>query len=155
MPSVGDAVDDMSHNLNMTNIEPVFVIEPDEHYYIIKNKPITVTCKALYAVQVTFSCAGQWIRAKHQINTEIVDPQSQVRSLQSSINIDKEEVETYEGQDGYGCECHAFNSPPDLGQPPKTAVSRRGLIQVSCESFIFLHESVFFDDCIIWYHAMI
>lgn len=117
--------------------QPVFVLEPEEHYYIVKGKAVTVTCKALHALQMTFNCAGHLMRSKHQVDMYLREPNTpagapEVRSLQSSINIEKEDVDRHtgeaEGEDGYECECHAWSSSPD-----KFTVSRRGLIQLSSE----------------------
>lgn len=71
------------------------------------------------------------------MNTELVETGvlpgvPSVRSLQSSINVEKEDVERHEGEGrvsgGYECQCHAWSSTPD-----KTAVSRKALVEVACE----------------------
>lgn len=128
---------------NVTDVQqPVFVTEPDEHYYIIKGKAIVITCKAINALQLTFTCGGHVVRPRHQVNEEVEEPGEEeglpwTRSLQSSISIEKEDVEQHEGVDGYTCQCHAWSSVPD-----KSAVSRSGLVQVACKCFLLLIQCV-------------
>ncbi len=50
---------------------PVFLQQPDDFYYIVKNRPVTLTCRASPAVQINFKCAGQWVRPKHHVNVEL------------------------------------------------------------------------------------
>ena len=111
---------------------PVFSLEPDESYYIVKNKPLVIACKAAPAIQINFKCAGKWVRPKSHSNVEVVDPTSQVKQLQTSIEIVKEEVDEYSGNDGYWCECHAWNNLPTTNQP-RSAKSRKTIIQSACE----------------------
>ena len=111
---------------------PIFVQEPEPFYYIVKNKPVTIMCKATPAVQINFKCAGQWVRPKHHINVELVDPNTGIKYLQTSIDVTREEVEEYFGLEGYWCECHAWNSLPELSQP-RSARSGRGVVQIACK----------------------
>ncbi len=52
--------------------------------------------------------------------------------LQTSIDVTRQEVEEYFGLDGYWCECYAWNNMPETNQP-RSAKSRRGVIQIACE----------------------
>ena len=111
---------------------PVFVQEPEENYYIVKNNPVTITCKAAKAVQINFKCANKWIvRDLHQ-NEDLTDPITRIKYKQSSIQVNRREVEEYFGLEGYWCECHAYNNVPDLDKP-KTTKSRRGHIETACK----------------------
>ena len=111
---------------------PVFLQEPDLEYYIVKGKAVTVTCQAAPAVQISFKCAEQWIRPKYQTNEEVTHPETGVRYLESSIEVEKEEVEEVEeaGEANYWCECHAWNNVPNSGAP-QSALSRRGVVRVA------------------------
>ncbi len=111
---------------------PVFYQEPEPNYYIVKNRPVTITCKVAHAMQINFKCAGQWVRPKHHVNVELVEPETNIHYLQSSIDVTRQEVEEYFGLDGYWCECHAWNTSPDLTEP-KSARSRKGKVQIACE----------------------
>lgn len=116
----------------LLNSLPIFVQQPEEHYYVVKNKPVTITCKATQAAQIIFKCAGQWVRAKHHVNLELIDPVTGVKYLQTSIDVMREEVEEYFGADGYWCECHAWNHVGGTSQPDSEK-SRRGLVQIACK----------------------
>lgn len=110
---------------------PVFTIEPELNYYVFKNRPATVTCKAVQAVQVSFFCLGQWVQSKHHVNIEQQDPVTGVRSMQTSIDVSQADIQ---GREGYWCECHAWNSPPNADQNgPKLTKSRRATVQIACK----------------------
>ena len=60
------------------------------------------------------------------------DPITSAKYLQTSIDVTRQEVEEYFGLDGYWCECYAWNSTPQ-SNTPKSATSKRGVIQIACE----------------------
>ena len=68
---------------------------------------------------------------------ELLDEASGEKYLQSSIEVNKDEVEPVGAETGgYWCECHAWNSQGSSvgdAQPPKSALSRRGLVQIASE----------------------
>ncbi|XP_041362297.1 netrin receptor UNC5C-like isoform X3 [Gigantopelta aegis] len=109
---------------------PLFKEQPKPNYYVVKNKPVTITCRATPAIQITFKCAGQQVQAKHQVNLKLIDPITGIRTLQSSIKVSREEVEEYFGSEGYICRCYAWNTVP--GSPaPKFVESKPGLVEVA------------------------
>lgn len=112
----------------------VFTREPNELYYVIKGRPVTVTCAASSAAQIFIKCAGKWIQPAKHINSEILDPVTHARCLQTSVEVIKEEMEEQIGSDGFWCECHAISSHPGLSPQQKTFKSRRGQIIVACKS---------------------
>ena len=113
---------------------PVFYTEPPDNLYIVKNRPVTLVCKASPAAQINFKCAGQWIRPKHHVNTEEVDAETGRKYLITSIQTTRPQVEEYFGLEGYWCECHAWNNVPSLSQP-LSAVSKKGRIQIACKYY--------------------
>ena len=127
------AIDDIT---SQTQGRPRFLLEPDAHYYIVKNKAATLTCKASSAVQIHFKCAGQWVRPEHHITLQLEDDAG-MRYLQTTIEVTRIEVEEYYGVDGYSCQCHAWNSQHD-GNEPQSAKSRFGLVQVASEWKCFM-----------------
>ncbi|XP_067671142.1 netrin receptor UNC5C-like isoform X5 [Haliotis asinina] len=109
---------------------PVFKQEPEPNYYVMKNKPVTITCKATPAIQITFKCAGADVSPKQQTNLKLVDQVTAIKTLQSSIKVSREEVEEYYGSDGYLCQCFAWNTVPGFSAP-KSKESRKGLVEVA------------------------
>lgn len=106
---------------------PVFLLEPDEVYYVVKSKPLTVACRASPAVQIIFMCGGQWVHPKKHTNVESVDDETQRKVIETTIEVTKEEIDEHHNPDKFWCECHAWNSVPN--SQPKTVKSRRGYVQ--------------------------
>jgi len=106
---------------------PHFIEQPAEDLFIVKGRPVTITCRAAPAVQINIKCAGKWVHPKEHVNIEGVD-ENGVNYIQSTIEVTKEEVDNYYGLDGYWCECHAWNNMPDYSTP-REVISARGHIQ--------------------------
>lgn len=102
---------------------PLFLKQPDELYFIIKSKPLTITCIASPATQIIFMCADQWVNPSKHTNVETTNEETRAKQLETSIEIMKEEIDEYHNPDKYWCECYAWNSLP------VSAKSRRGIIQ--------------------------
>ena len=114
---------------------PVFLQQPDPDAYIVKGKPVTVTCKARFAVQINFKCAGQWIRPERYTIITHEDPATKETYLQTSVDVTKNQVEEYFESNSYWCECTAWNNllGPDGSQIRKHVKSTRGNIHLACE----------------------
>lgn len=110
---------------------PVFVVEPDPVYYVVKGRPVTLRCRATPAVQIIVKCGGEWIDPAQQVNENIVDPTSGIRYLQTSVEISKEQVDEQFAEEDYQCECNAWNNVPDF--KPLLTRSRKATLHVACE----------------------
>ena len=111
---------------------PTFVKEPEDHYYVLKNKPSVLECIAQGAVQISFKCAGSWIKEHHHTNNLFIDPITQKETLHTSIYVTREEVDDYYGSDGYWCECFASDLKAET--PGANIVkSRRGIVELACK----------------------
>ncbi|RUS85398.1 hypothetical protein EGW08_006841, partial [Elysia chlorotica] len=89
---------------------PEWELQPLSNYYVVTGKPATITCRATPAITITFRCAGRQVPAKSQTNREMVDRRTRRKTLESSIQVTKEEVDEYYGKDGYSCRCFAQNN---------------------------------------------
>ena len=87
---------------------PIFIQEPNDHYYIVKNQPINITCKAIFAVRIGYRCAGQW--QLHERMRVEVDPKSGVKVLTSTLEVTREEVKEYYGGNDFWCKCQDLYS---------------------------------------------
>lgn len=116
---------------------PEFLKEPEENYYVVKNKPATITCKALGAVHISFKCANSWIKQRHYTNLMSVDPLTQKDIVETSITVSKEDVEDYYGSAGYWCECYASDQHPENPGAIIVQSKKRGLVELACKYFDF------------------
>jgi len=118
---------------------PEFVTEPKEYYYLVRNTPIEITCEAISTVQIKFRCAG--VDQYHEISEEYFSKKLNKKVLVSHLEVTRDEVKDYFGEDGYWCECTAYNKI--LGTDNKKSVkSRQGIVQMACKFSIF----IFYND---------
>jgi len=73
---------------------PVFVEDLDAVYYVVRGRSVTLTCGASPAVHIGIQCAGQWLEPSRHVSEDIMDPQSGLEYLRTSVNVSKEDVET-------------------------------------------------------------
>jgi len=52
---------------------PRFIEEPALIYYVLRTRPVTVSCRATAAMQVNFKCVGQWVPPAQHVTTEAVE----------------------------------------------------------------------------------
>ncbi|KAH9494396.1 Netrin receptor unc5b [Bulinus truncatus] len=109
---------------------PEWELQPEPNYYVVKNQPATITCRATPAIQITFKCVGHQIPTKNQVNKEKVDPRTRRKTLESSIEVTREERDEYYGTDGYWCECTAWNNVQGSDQP-QSIKSSRGVVETA------------------------
>ncbi|VDI08738.1 netrin receptor unc-5 [Mytilus galloprovincialis] len=106
---------------------PVFIEEPKDHYYIVKNLPIIIECRAINVVRIGYRCAGQW--QLHERKRIEVDQKSGVKVVISTLEVTRDEVKEYYGGD-FWCECHGYSTPKML-QEEGAIVSSRGTVEVA------------------------
>ncbi|XP_055875980.1 netrin receptor UNC5C-like isoform X3 [Biomphalaria glabrata] len=109
---------------------PEWEQQPEPNYYVVKNQPVTITCRATPAIQITFKCVGHQIPNKNIVNKEKIDPRTRRKTLESSIEVTREERDEYYGTDGYWCECTAWNNVQGTDQP-QSIKSTRGVVETA------------------------
>ncbi|KAL8580949.1 hypothetical protein ACOMHN_017516 [Nucella lapillus] len=96
---------------------PEWLQQPEANYYVLRNQPALITCRATPAIQITFTCAGSLVPQKQQTSLELIDKVSGRKTLQSSISVTRDEVQDYYGDDGYWCQCFAWNTVQGAPDP--------------------------------------
>ncbi|XP_076459267.1 netrin receptor UNC5C-like isoform X2 [Babylonia areolata] len=109
---------------------PEWLQQPEDNYYVLRNKPAIITCRATPAIQITFSCAGTTVPPKQTTSLELIDQVSGRKTLQSSVQVTRDEVEDYYGDDGYWCQCFAWNNVQGATNPQRVG-SAKAHIQVA------------------------
>ena len=114
---------------------PIFVQEPEDSYYVIKNKPVTITCKAINTARIKFKCADEWTEPMTRKN--IVDTNTNRKILAVTIDVVKDDVEEYFGGSVYWCECYAYKTLSGKDEAFDIK-SKKGEIELACKSFLFV-----------------
>ncbi|CAI4222079.1 unnamed protein product [Auanema sp. JU1783] len=91
-------------------MEEVVLLEQPQSGFVIKSRPYHLSCKALNAKKIRFKCNNRWLDESRYESVLGTDPSSQLPYLESTIEINRQEVENV---NEVKCQCYASGTSDD------------------------------------------
>ncbi|BFZ15721.1 hypothetical protein BsWGS_18760 [Bradybaena similaris] len=121
-------------------------ISKDLHnvYYLVKNKPVTLTCEVYNVQSISFICGMQpvqnpVVKERQESFSTHDGSESTISVIEASINVSKAEVEDLEEGKDYWCQCFGHYRVPGIEEDQKL-MSIKGYVEIAHLKKNFMKE---------------
>ncbi|CAB3409051.1 unnamed protein product [Caenorhabditis bovis] len=88
-------------------MDEIAITEQPKSGYVVRNKPLRLTCRANQATKIRFKCSSKWIDENRVESTHGTEPATSTPFIEAFVEISRVDIDTSAHVDAFTCQCYA------------------------------------------------